>query len=236
MKPILVTGGARGLGAEICKQLAAKGHEIVVHYRYSEDEATAVVAACEEHGVLAKKVHGDFSTEGSIEAFIECYLDRFPHTKGLVNNVGNYLIAPPSKTEGKDWVSLFQTNLFAPVYLVQALLPDIKKEKGGIVNIGVSGLSTVRALLNATAYAASKSALWFFTRSLAKEVASDHVTVNMVSPGFLETAIDLHQAPELPMGRPATLKEVAELVAFFFEAKNQFVTGQNLEVSGGFGL
>lgn len=236
MRPILVTGGAKGLGAEICRQLAARGHEIVVHFRHSEEEADSVVAACENLGVLAEKIHGDFSTSGSLEAFIDCYLDRFPHTKGIVNNVGNYLIAPPSQTEGKEWRSLFQTNLFTPVFLTQALLSQLKKEKGTIINIGTTGLSNIRALMNATAYAATKSALLFYTRSLAKELAPHQVTVNMVSPGFLETSIDLNQAPDLPMARPATLKEAADVVAFFFEPQHHYITGQNIEVAGGFGL
>jgi NAD(P)-dependent dehydrogenase (short-subunit alcohol dehydrogenase family) len=236
MRPILVTGGAKGFGAEICKQLAAKGHEVIVHFRHSEKEASAVVAACEKLGVLAEKIYGDFSTAGGVEAFIECYLDRFSRTKGLVNNVGNYLIASPSQTEEKEWRSLFQTNLFTPICLIQNLLPQIKKEKGTIVNIGTSGLSSVKALMNATAYAATKTALLFCTRSFAKEVAPDQVTVNMVSPGFLETSVDLDQAPELPMGRPATLKEAASVVTFFFEPQNRYITGQNIEIAGGFGL
>ncbi|MCC5833020.1 MAG: SDR family oxidoreductase [Chlamydiales bacterium] len=236
MRPILVTGGARGLGAEICIQLAGKGHEIVVHYRDSEEEASDVVEACKKLGVLAEKIQGDFSTDGSVEIFLERYLARFPRTKGIVNNVGNYLIAPFSQTQGEDWHSLFQTNFFTPIRLIYALLPQLKMEKGAIVNIGTSGLSTIKALLNAPAYAATKSALWFTTRTLAKEVAADQITVNMVSPGFLETSIDLDRAPDFPMGRPASLKEAASVVAFFFEPENCYITGQNIEVAGGIGL
>ncbi len=230
MNPILVTGGAKGFGAAICKELAARGHDIMVHFRKSEKEAASIVAACKELGVNATKIYGDFSTPDGVNAFLQQIAD----IKGLVNNVGNYLIASPSKTEENDWHALFQTNFFTPISLIQGILPALKKEKGAIVNIGVSGLN--RALINATAYATTKSALLFYTRSLAKELASDLVTVNMVSPGFLETAVDLDQAPKLPMKRPATLQEGAEAVAFFFEPRNHYITGQNIEVAGGFGL
>ncbi|MEZ5315742.1 MAG: SDR family NAD(P)-dependent oxidoreductase [Chlamydiales bacterium] len=240
MKPILVTGGAKGLGAMLCKQLAARGHEIVIHFHKSEREAESTMKVCQNLGVMAETIQGDFSTTSSLDLFTQEYLDRFPSTKGIVNNVGNYLISLPSKVEKEDWQSLFQTNFFAPVSLIQSILPQLKQEKGRIVNLGTSGLLPMKAFLNITAYAITKSALWLYTRSLAKELANDHITVNMVSPGFLETAIDLDKnskfVPILPMGRPAKLEEVASVVTFFFEPENQYITGQNIEVAGGFGL
>ncbi len=234
MRPILVTGGAQGFGAEICLQLAEQGHDVVVHFRKSDP--SNILSRCQKYGVIVDAIQGDFSTVDLLEDFIRRYLARFPKTKGLVNNVGNYLIAPPSQTESKEWLSLFQTNLFTPVFLVRALLPALKEEKGRVVNIGTCGLTTPRALLHATAYAATKSALHFYTRSLAKELAPDHINVNMVSPGYLETSVDLEEAAELPMGRPATLKEAARAVLFFFDSQSSYITGQNLEVAGGFGL
>lgn len=236
MSPILVTGGAKGLGRAICLELAAQGHSVVVHYDKSEKEAGLVVEECAKKGVEAQKVQGNFSSPQSVQTFLERYLNRFSHTKGIVNNVGNYLVASPSETKPQEWSALFQTNLFAPIALIESLLPHLKRERGCIVNIGTTGLIASRALIHATAYAATKSALWFYTRALAKELASSHVTVNMVSPGFLETAVDLEQAPELPMGRPGTVEEGARAVAFFFDPKNHYITGQNIEVAGGFGL
>lgn len=234
MKPILITGGAKGFGAEICRRLASDGHDIVVHYRHSEAEALQVISECKGLGVKAEAIQGDFSSIESLEIFIKSFLSRFSHSKGLVNNVGNYLIASSSETEDKEWLDLFQTNFFTPVYLIRALLPALKETKGSVVNIGTSGLSGV--YVKATAYASTKAALWFYTRSLAKELAPFHVTVNMVSPGFLETSLDLEEAPRLPMGRPATLKEASDAVAFFFEEQHHYITGQNLEVAGGFGF
>lgn len=236
MKPILITGGAQGLGAEIAIQLAEQGHSVVVQFRESEQEAKRVIAKCRSYGVEAESIYGDFSTESSLNTFIAAYTTSFPSSRGLVNNVGNFLLVPLTETTQDDWRSLFQTNFFASVFLTQALLPQLIREKGRVVNIGVTGLYPLRALTKATAYSASKSALWFYTLSLAKEVASQNVTVNMVSPGFMENAVDLKDPQLLPMKRAAELKEVARVVAFLFEPESSYVTGQNIEVSGGFNL
>ncbi len=230
MNPILVTGGGQGFGAEICRQLATAGHDVVVHYRNSADPAAQVAQECQKLGVKAEVIQGDFH---SIEPFIDAYRARFSQTKGLVNNVGNYLIAPPSKTEVSEWRALFETNFFAPLSLSQALLPMLKEAKGTIVNIGTCGLSTQRPLMQASAYAATKSCLLFYTRCLAKELASSHVRVNMVSPGILETSVDSDQ---IPMERKATLQEAASAVVFFFADSSRYITGQNLDVAGGYAL
>lgn len=229
MKPILVTGGAKGLGARICCTLARSGHDIVVHYRSSEKEAEEIVASCKREGVKAALIQADFSKP--LEPFISSYLSRFPETKGIVHNVGNYHLATPSQTEESLWRKLFETNFFAPVSLTTALLPILKRTKGAIVMIGTSGLEG--ALIKSTAYGTSKSALLFYMRSLAKELAPYDVRVNMVSPGFMENSVDLENAPPLPMGRPSSLKEVADVVAFLFSIENGTITGQNIEVSGG---
>lgn len=236
MIPILVTGGAKGLGAAICKTLAQKGHDLVIHYRFSEKEAHEVAAECQKAKVQASIIQGDFSSSMAVEDFIGRYNAQFGLLKGLVNNVGNYLIAPPTATNVISWEELFQTNVFAPIALTQAFLPSLKQHRGSVVNIGVVGLQGAKGMTKATAYAASKSALFFYTRALAKELASENIRVNMVSPGYLENAVDLPQLSHLPLKRAAYLSEVSEVVAMFFDPAFDYITGQNLEIAGGIGL
>lgn len=235
MKPVLVTGAAKRLGAEICRHLAAKGHDILVHYRNSEEEAKELVASLRAQNIAAKMIYGDFSTMGSLQEFITRLLHSFPTIKGVVHNVGNYLNAGPPKTKNEDWLDLFQTNFFTPLFITQALLPSLRSQKGRIVNIGITGLNTSRPFSRAAAYGNTKCSLWFYTRSLAKDIAKDHVTVNMVSPGILENSIDIGKI-RLPMGRVATLHEVARVVAFLFEEDSNYITGQNIEIAGAFVL
>lgn len=235
MTPILVTGGGKGIGREICRHLAQGGHDLVIHYRKSKSEALHTAEECLKKQVAVETLYGDFTTLESLNLFIATYLDRFPESRGIVNNVGDYLIASLKETPQESWLSLFQSNLFAPIFLIQALLPSLIASQGSIVNLGVAGLNTT-AKMKTAAYAAAKSALLHYTRSLAKELASEHVRVNMVSPGYTETSVDLEDSSKPPFGRSAYLSEVAYLVATLFSKETAYITGQNIEVAGGVGL
>ena len=229
----LVTGGGKRLGAELCMTLAGQGHNLVVHYHTSQAEALKVVSACRELGVKAEALRGDFSSQESTQKFIEAYLERFGETAHLINNVGNYLIKSALNMPIKEWYALFQTNLHAPFALIQALIPSLKRERGCIINIGIAGMEHLPADTYATAYSITKASLLMLTKSLAKELAPDHIRVNMVSPGYIDNAVDLPDPSRLPMKRAATTQDVARAVEFLMDPKNGYITGQNIEVAGG---
>lgn len=231
----LVTGGAKRLGAEICVSLAAKGFPILVHYNKSEKEARQVVERCRAFGVAAELIQGDFSSKESLEAFIADCRRRFPAIKNLINNVGDYLVKKASDTTLEEWLHLWQNNLNVPFALSQAFLPSIRQSQGAIINIGVTGVTHMRIDMQRAAYKMAKTALYMLTRTLARELAPDQVRVNMVSPGYLENAVDLPDGSEkLPMGRPATLQEVCRVITFVLAER--YITGQNIEVGGALGL
>lgn len=236
MNPILVTGGAKGLGSQICLELAYQGHDVVIHYRTSEVAAHLLAKECRSFKVKAEPIQGNFSTKEELNDFISRYTQLFPHTKGLINNVGNYLMAPSQETTPEQWLELFQTNFFTPVFLTQALLPALRVSQGSIMNVGVTGMENKRGVTQTTAYATSKAALHFYTVSLAKELAPQNIRVNMVSPGYMENSVDLPDPDHLPMKRAASLQEVARIIATFFDLKTAYITGQNLEIAGAFGL
>jgi NAD(P)-dependent dehydrogenase (short-subunit alcohol dehydrogenase family) len=235
-KWILVTGASRRIGAEIALTLAAHKHSVVAHYRSHRSEAESVAEHCRAQGVAAETIQGDFQTMEGVERFLADYLSRFQETYGIVNNVGNYPLLSATQTSPRLWAELYQTNLHAPFALIQGLLPSLKRNKGRIVNMGATGAKRLSANTSATAYRGTKQGLYFLTLSLAKELAADEVTVNMVSPGYTEVAVDLDDPKKLPMKRAATLKEVAEVVALCFQPEWSYITGQNIEVAGGVGL
>lgn len=231
----LVTGGAKRLGAQICLTLARNGHSIVVHYRKSHQEALELIAKCREYGVEAECIQGDFTSPTETQQFAQRFIERFGAAENLVHNVGNYLIKSALNTSFEEWSDLFQVNLYSPILLTQALLPGITQARGNIINIRVSGINDIRANVHSTAYRMTKMCLLMYTRSLAKELASSQVSVNMVSPGQLENSLDKPDPTRIPMNRYGTLEEVANVVAFLLK-KDQYITGQNIEVSGGLGL
>jgi len=237
MKWTLVTGGAKGLGAEICKTLARNGHSLVVHYNTSEKEAQQLASECQFLGAVTETIQGDFATPQSTLEFIQRYTSRFLDTRFLVNNVGTYVMKKALETESQDSYDLFQTNVQAPFILIQGLIDSIRQERGAIINIGTSGLHSMRADARSPVYGAAKVALWSLTKSLARELAPFGVRVNMVSPGQLERSIGLPpDSSHFPMGRPGKAQEVARVVAFLLEDGSEYITGQNIEVAGGLGL
>jgi len=233
----LVTGGARRLGAQICKSLAQNGYPVLIHYNTSCKEAQDLIKECRASGVSAESIQGDFSSIQTLQDFLQRLKTQFPQIKNIVNNVGNYRVESTLATNIQEWHELFQTNLHAPVALIKELMLQIKKQKGSIINIGVAGIENVPANTYSSAYTASKLALWMVTKSLAKEFAPFHVRVNMVSPGMLDNAVDLPPDQKiLPMKRAGTPIEVARVVLFLLDENNTYITGQNIEVAGGLRL
>ncbi|MBJ7449372.1 MAG: SDR family oxidoreductase [Parachlamydiales bacterium] len=237
MKWALITGASKRLGKQLALSLADLGWNIAIHYCSSESEAVDVVEKCINKGVKAKSIYGNFDTSKGIDEMLNTYLKEVPSTHLLINNVGNFLVKPVLETNLNEWHSLIQTNLNAPFHLIQKLQDSLVKNKGQIINIGVTGLSAVRPNHTAPAYYITKLALLGLTKSLAKELAPKNVRVNMVSPGVIDNAVDLDQVKDrLPMHRPCTTQEIARVVQFLVDEASDYITGQNIEVSGGFNL
>jgi NAD(P)-dependent dehydrogenase (short-subunit alcohol dehydrogenase family) len=233
MEWTLVTGGAKGLGAEICRRLAKKGGNVLVHFRSSEDEVEQVVEACKKGGGNAQAVQGEFSSREGIEKFLAALSPFLSSIRFLINNVGEYDVAPFAITTDSLVYEMFHANAIAPMLITKALLPSLIHTKGRIVNIGTAGLNRQSADAHAPVYMAGKRALLSFTKSLAKELAPYRVNVNMVSPGFMENSIGLPEdLSTLPFGRAASLEEVAKLVTLLLGEDASYITGQNIEITG----
>jgi len=234
MKWTLVTGAAKGLGAEISRTLAKEGHSLLLHYNKNGSEAGKLAQECRHLGVGAICLQGDFSSASSVSEFLERVHETCSDLNGLVNNVGIYKIGSALNTSGAEWNTLFQVNLHAPFALIQSLVPSLIKRKGAVINIGFAGIGSGRAETYSAAYSLSKGCLWELTKSLAKELASSGVRVNMVSPGHMENSIDLPEHfPSLPLKRTACFSEVARAVSFLLDDASEYITGQNLAVAGG---
>ncbi|MDP1880970.1 MAG: SDR family oxidoreductase, partial [Parachlamydiaceae bacterium] len=199
--------------------------------------AEALALQCRSYGVDAQVIQGDFSSVESVLHFCQNYKKNFSETYALINNVGNYFIESSLNTPIETWTDLFQVNVHAPFILSQQLTPLFNKEKGRIINIGVSGLLRHSANTYSTAYNLTKECLWGMTKSLALELAPQSVTVNMVSPGILDISVEIPKNLSIiPMNKLGSSIEVTNAVLFLLNQSNDYITGQNIEVAGGLGL
>ena len=234
MKWTLVTGGALRLGAAVCHAVAKEGKNVVIHYRTSSAQAMCLRDELIGYGVAADIVQGDFSTLESTSAFIDRYLQRFSETENVINNVGTHALGSALKTSPEEFNQLMQINAIAPFAIIQGLLGSLKQHRGAVVNIGMVGAHHIAANTHAAAYHLSKLSLAMLTKSLAKELAADHVSINMVSPGYLERSVDLPtDIVHIPAQRLGSFEEVVRAVLFFLSKESRYITGQILEVAGG---
>ncbi len=232
----LVTGSARGIGRAILLALAEKGFDVAVHYRHSEAEAEQTRQEAERLGVRAIKLAADVTDVQDAERLIQSTAEQLGGLHVLVNNVGDYLKKPVEALSPEECHRMLDSNLNAPFYLTQAALPYLSATGyGRVINIGFAGAQNLLARPGITPYVIAKTGLIIYSKSLAKRLASRGVTVNVVSTGVAENSIS-KPVDEIPMGRLARLEELARAVLFFVDETNGYLTGQVVEVSGGWNL
>jgi 3-oxoacyl-[acyl-carrier protein] reductase len=232
-----VTGGSRGIGRAICLRLAADGADVVLHYNQNRKAAAEVAASI---STKIRLVHADLSSAQEIERMFAELRDL--KLDFLVNNAGIWRTTSlgSSTTESVD--ELIGTNLKGAFRVTQSALP-LLKDGARIVNVssiaGRIGVAGGRSL-----YGATKAAIDSFTRNWALELAPRRILVNAVAPGYIATDMtaDYFSDPSTleriikrhPLGRMGTPEDVAGVVAFLCSDDAKFITGQSINVSGGF--
>jgi 3-oxoacyl-[acyl-carrier protein] reductase len=228
VKKVLVSGGTKGIGGAIVTKFLDEGYSVIATTR---DKTKANIL---EHKNLTVE-NLDLSSKDSVSEFQEKVESFKPSI--LVNNAGVTKDNLFLRMSENDWTEVIETNLNGTYRLTKIFLKDMIKNKWGrIINIGsVSGLMGNPGQTN---YASSKAALEGFTRSLAKEIGSRNITVNLVSPGFINTDMTSGLTIEklesqIPLGRMGNPSDVASLVAFLASEGAGYITGQTLVVDGG---
>jgi 3-oxoacyl-[acyl-carrier protein] reductase len=239
-KVAVVTGASRGIGAGIAQRLAAQGAQVVVNHRASAEGAEAVAARIRAAGGEALVIQADVSQSTEAQRLIKETIDALGGLHILVNNAGTTRDMLIMMLSEDDWDSVIRTNLSSTFYCSKAAVRHMmRKRYGRIINIAsVVGLAGQAGQTN---YAASKAGIIGFTKSLAKEVGSRGITVNVVAPGFVPTALTDVLTEEqrtlaiqmTPLGRLGNLEDVANAVAFLASDEAGFITGQVLSVDGG---
>lgn len=237
----IITGGSRGIGRACCLQLAQNGFDIAFTYRTETPQLHSLIEELRANG--AQQVKGyisDFSQSETIDAVFEKILQDFPNPEVFVSNTGISLDGLVLRFKPEDYDRLFETNLKSAFFATQSVLrPMMKQRKGSIIYIG--SVIGEKGNTGQAVYAMTKAALSGLMKSLAQEVGSRGIRVNLISPGFIETDMT-SGLPEqykedilnrIPLARLGTAHDVAHAVSFLSSSSSQYITGQVLSVNGG---
>jgi pteridine reductase len=236
-RTVLITGGARRVGAQIVRTMHAAGANVVIHCHRSRDEADTLSAELEAVRPASTAVlTADLLDVAQLPPLVRAASDRFGTLDVLINNASTFYPTPIGSIEPKAWDDLFGTNLRAPTFLSQAAAPELRRTQGLIVNlVDIHGL---RPLREHAVYSTAKAGLIMLTRSLARELAPE-VRVNAIAPGpvlWPEGGIAQERQEKIlaqtPLHRAGTPDDIARAV-LFFATDAPFVTGQILAVDGG---
>jgi NAD(P)-dependent dehydrogenase (short-subunit alcohol dehydrogenase family) len=240
-KAALVTGGSRGLGAEMCRQLAAAGAAVAVHYATGRDRAEKVAQEIRAGGGTAMVVGGDFPRTEDVQRVAAEAHSLLGDVSVLVNNVGREEMLGPALDLGWDaFQGSWELNVRSAYLLAQILVPGMRRAKYGRV-INVLSMAAHGYPKNMAAYSTAKTAFAGFTRALAVDLGPDGITVNSVSPGWIP--VERHgpgtlpgrmaTAARTPLGHLGTPQDVAGAVLYLASPLAGFVTGVEIPVCGG---
>ena len=237
-KVAIVTGAGRNIGRAIARQLALAGAAVVVNARANRAEADGVVREIEAAGGKAMAVLADVGDAAAVEAMAQTALKRFGRIDILVNNASLRREQPIDQMSYADWREVMDVTLDSAFHGVHACLPAMKKAGGGtIINIG--GMSAHIGSKHRAHVMTAKAGLVGFTRALAHDLATDHITANCVVPGAIDTTRSGASKPAHHLthgtitGERGKPDDVAAMVRFLCGPGGRFVTGQTIHVSGG---
>jgi 3-oxoacyl-[acyl-carrier protein] reductase len=236
----LVTGGSRGIGRAICVKLAANGARVAVQYNRRAADAEEVCAAITATGGKAITLSAALGTEAACQSLVRATAAELGPVDILVNNAGVFTGASIDRLDAALWEETLAVNLSAPFHCARACVPTMRAKSWGRI-ISLSSQAAFTGSSEHAHYAATKAGLAGLSFSLARELGPDGITVNLISPGRVETEMlaDLIKKRReewlavTPLGRFGTPDEIAAAVAFLASNEAAYITGANLHVNGG---
>ena len=232
----LITGASRGLGAFLALELSRDGYAVGIHHRRGRNEAIRLAHTIRRERGVAEIFRADLANPSQVKALFRNIRTKFGRLDVLLNNAGTYRPVPLLQARASDWREGLDSTATATFLSIQSALPLFPKSGGRILNLGDSACEKLSARKLAPGYHVGKIGVLLLTRSFAAQLIRRKITVNSISPGYLENSIDLPPARTLPGGRAVRFGEVLGAVRYLLSPAADHVTGTNLLLSGGWNL
>jgi 3-oxoacyl-[acyl-carrier protein] reductase len=241
-KVCIITGSSRGIGKEIATAFAREGANIVINFRSQEDAARETAEEIiEKYDAEVETVKADVSKEEQVVEIVERTMKRFGTVDILVNNAGVYKDSVVWKMDKNVWEEVVSTNLTGIFLCTKHVVPIMREKRWGRI-VNISSVVGQIGLFGAGNYSASKSGLFGFTKTVAREVANRNITVNCVAFGYIEAGMNLRLSEEIrnkvmqeiPMRRFGKGEEVSGPIVFLCTKEAAYITGQTIHINGGY--
>jgi len=239
----LVTGASRGIGKEIALTLGRAGMRVAVSYHTNRQACQRVVSTLQSLGSEGLAIPTDVTDPERVRELVSKVVRQFGRLDIVVNNVGEFKWKTVMDSTVEEWQEMLASNLYSVFHTSKAVLPIMRGQRWGrLINLGSVGAERAFGQAKISAYSAAKAGMVALSRSLALEEARYGITVNVVNPPIIDDSeLSLEEAERVadarfPAGRPPTGRDVAEAVKFFASEEASFITGQVLNVSGGWML
>ncbi len=241
-KVALITGGARGIGRALALALGERGWRVAICYRSSEPQASETAARLQQKGAAALAVRSDVSDPAQAESLVRRVETEWGRLDALINCAGPYHRVDLLEETVSGWREMFDHNLHPVFYLGRLVAPIMKRRRWGrIVNFSMANADQLVAQSQWTAYYIAKAGVLVLTRSLARVLAADGITVNAISPGLIDSGSTprdelAKMVKNIPAGYLGETRDAVAAALFLLSEEARYITGANIQVSGGWGI
>ena len=240
---VLITGSSRGIGRAIALRLADQGHKIAINYNSHKEDAEEVLKEINKRGSSGMIVKANVSKLEEVQEMIKQVENSLGPVEILYNNAGIISDSLLMRMKPEDFDKVIDTNLKGTFYCTKLCINNMIKNRWGRV-INISSVVGIRGNIGQSNYSASKAGIHSFTKSVAKEVATRNITVNVIAPGYISTAttdvlsdkVKNEVMSWIPMQRFGEPDEIAPIAAFLSREEARYITGEIIRVDGGMAI
>lgn len=237
-KVVVITGGSRGIGAEIVKKLAGDKYRVILNYNKSEKEAKKIKEDLQKNNINIEIFKADVSKREEVKELIDFVINKFGKIDVLINNAGISQTKLFTDLTDEDWNNMIQTNLTSVFYCTQEAIKNMISRKEGLI-INISSIWGVTGSSCEVHYSVAKAGIDGMTKALAKEVGPSNIRVNSIAPGIIDT--DMNKAytdeeikdiiEDIPLNKIGRKVDIARCVEWLIE--DEYTTGQVISINGG---